>query len=177
MFKSLAVSQVAAASAKAMTAISAIALSTAISIAISIASSTTPAYANDQDDLYALSRATTVVYYEMGDSNQPSPIWRIFDRLRSSPTKGNMSSMLKGKIAAATPAGKIYLLLIERELDPIGSSHVMGKLLKTKDKVVYKKGCAVETTTVEELCRRIAAGKQVVKLTGMPEAKDLDKRR
>lgn len=136
-----------------------------------------PAFANDQDDLYALSRATTVVYYEMGDSNQPSPIWRIFDRLRSSPTKGNMSSMLKGKIATATPAGKIYLLLIERELDPIGSSHVMGKLLKTKDKVVYKKGCAVETTTVEELCRRIAAGKQVVKLSGMPEAKDLDKRR
>lgn len=149
----------------------------AVILAASIFVLQQPALANDQDDLFALSRATSVVYCEMGDSNQPSPIWRIFDRLRSSPTKGNMSSMLKGKIASATPAGKIYLLLIERELDPVGSSHVMGKLLKLKDKVVYKKGCSVETTTVEELCRRIAAGKQVVRLTGMPEAKDLDKRR
>ncbi len=134
-----------------------------IAILISLAVFLCPAaLADTWSDLKAVSQAPSLIYCEGGDSNQPTQLWLCFNRLYRANSLN--AGTLKGKLNSATPAGKIYLLLLLRQTDPTEGSHLMEKLLKNKEKVLYKKGCMLETMTVEKLCRHLAAGQELVKL-------------
>lgn len=121
----------------------------------------TAALADNLSDLNSLGRASSVYYYSQGKPSA-GELWLAFKRLKSaSPAQVN-AAVIKARFTNATSAGKIYLFLLMREVDPVAASHLMDKLITNKSKVVYRKSYASETITVEKLARRIAAGLDVL---------------
>lgn len=119
------------------------------------------ALADNLSDLNSLGKASSVYYYSQGKPSA-GELWLAFKRLKNaSPAQVN-AAVIKARFNNATSAGKIYLFLLMRQVDPVAASHLMDKLITNKSKVVYRKPYASETITVEKLARRIAAGLDVL---------------
>jgi len=119
------------------------------------------ALADNISDLNSLGKASSVYYYSQGKPTA-GELWLAFKRLKNaSPAQVN-AAVIKARFTNATSAGKIYLFLLMRQVDPVAASHLMDKLITNKSKVVYRKPYASETITVEKLARRIAAGLDVL---------------
>lgn len=146
-------------------AIACLATSLAIALPLQLLLSE-PALATSFTDLETVASAPVLYYYEHSGKKQPSEEWSCFYRLLRQAKV--MQSDLKTREVNSSPAGKIYLLTLLREADPMEASYFMEKLTKCKDKVTYVNRWSVETVTVQTLVRRIAAGKDLVRLTPGP---------
>lgn len=137
-----------------------------ISISIAILACTAlalPGGATSFTDLETVSSAPVLYYYEHSGARQPSDEWSSFYRLLKRAKE--LHSDFKTREANASAAGKIYLLTLLRQADPMEASYFMEKLTNCKDKVTYINRWTVETVTVQTLVRRIAAGKDLVRLS------------
>ncbi|MBP9091732.1 hypothetical protein KBI23_11925 [bacterium] len=111
-------------------------------------------------EVEVLERASAVIERESGDSNQPSRQWLIFQKILKFGNVGRDSILLL--LQKGTPAGRIYGAILLKEIDPAEAAKVLKRLSSQSGKVSYVRGCAVESTTVGDLAKRILNGEKLV---------------
>ncbi len=121
----------------------------------------------NDDDVGVLKNASVLIERERGDTNQPSPEWLVFQKFLAIGKLGR--DAIAGLLQKATPAGRLYAVILLKELDQAESTKVLNRMMTQSDKVLYIRGCSVETTTVGALAKRIIKGD---KLVAMSNAKD-----
>lgn len=113
-------------------------------------------------DRKTLMEATVLIHREKGDTNQPSPAWKAFQKYKKfgASAKDEIITL----IAKAAPAGRLYGVILLKEFDAKGASKELDKMKADKTAVMYFHGCSGETSTVGALAQRIANGEELVKL-------------
>lgn len=122
---------------------------------------------NDRD-VEVIANATALIERERGDTNQPSPEWLVFQKFLAIGTLGR--DAIAGLLQKATPAGRLYSVILLKELDQPEANRVLNKMTKQPDKVMYIRGCCVETTTVGALAKRIIRGDKLVAMSNAQDA-------
>lgn len=113
-------------------------------------------------DRATLMKATVVTYREPGDSNQPSALWKAFQKYKKFGVQAK--DEIQTLLDKATPAGRIYGVILLRQFDPKGASKVIAKMQSDTTPVIYQHGCAMMSTSVKDLAKRISSGEEIVKL-------------
>lgn len=114
-------------------------------------------------DRQTLEKATALVYKERGDSNQACPEWLAFQKFLKIGKLADLS--IKDLLQKATPAGRLYAVILLRELDPVSAAQALSKMKSQSDKLIYAKGCCVESTTLADMARRIEKGEIIVDMS------------
>lgn len=126
---------------------------------------------NDRD-VEVLKNASALIQRERGDTNQASKEWLAFQKFKKIGNLGR--DAIEGLLQKATPAGRLYAVILLRGLDPVESSKVLTKMKTQSDKMLYIQGCSVETTTVGALAKRIINGEELVDMKAAAGGSSLD---
>lgn len=114
------------------------------------------------DETDTIMKTTVLIQREKGDTNQPSPQWLAFQKhLKFGATaKPQILELLE----KASPAGRLYAVILLKQLDPAAADRVLRKMLTDKTPVDYIVGCGVSKSTVAALAGRILKGEELVSL-------------
>lgn len=113
-------------------------------------------------DRKTLMEATVLIHREKGDTNQPSPAWKAFQKYKKFGASAKDEIMTL--IAKAAPAGRLYGAILLKQFDAKGASDALAKMQSDKTAVMYFRGCSGESSTVSALAQRIAGGEELVQL-------------
>lgn len=113
-------------------------------------------------DRETLAKATTVICREAGDTNQPSAPWKAFQKYKKFGSRA--ASEIQTLLDKATPAGRLYGVILLKQFDPKEASKVLTKMKADTTPVHYMRGCCMIPTRVSELAVRISNGEEIVQL-------------